>query len=252
MFALILGQKNQKDIDDSKKVISSGSESRTTKGLKSLDPSYDKIVYIPSTSPGPSLSSSPFLLQGSVKTLDILNVISRIQSVDSLCKWADLPSTKVDDLATPDNPPMWLPRSTFKTNIRKNKPGAWPINIEGNPISPELYAEYNGKLRNVDIPDNALDVVFDTWAWGASIATPDKVSTQLNSWRNCEFDLNKFERAAIGGRSVTGLAILTFIVIQVAAYGVLFVAPFFREVFNVDLGFGTLGSCGVEGCVNLF
>ncbi|GMH52421.1 hypothetical protein TrRE_jg4100, partial [Triparma retinervis] len=49
------------------------------------------------------------------------------------------------------------------------------------------------------------------------------------------------------GRSVTGLAILAFVLIQVSAYGVLFVAPFLREFVNLDIGFGTLGTCNPGG-----
>jgi hypothetical protein len=48
--------------------------------------------------------------------------------------------------------------------------------------------------------------------------------------------------AAIRGRSATGLAALTFILIQVTAYGTLFVAPALRFFFDIDIGFGTLGA----------
>ena len=32
--------------------------------------------------------------------------------------------------------------------------------------------------RNVQIGDAALDAVFDSWAWNASVATPDKVDSE--------------------------------------------------------------------------
>lgn len=106
--------------------------------------------------------------------------------------------------------------------------------------------------NNAEIGDAALDAAFDTWAWGASIATPDKVEATLAQYKNGNsFDLNEFVAAAARGRAVTGLGALTFIVIQVTAYGSLFIAPFFRVFLNLDLGFGMLGSCdGV--CNTLF
>ncbi|GMH52379.1 hypothetical protein TrST_g6586 [Triparma strigata] len=251
MLSLVLGKKNQKDMADSKRTIEGGSESRTTAGLKSLDPKFSEIRYIESTSPGPDLTTSPLLFQGPLKLLDIISIISRIEKTDDLADWKNLPSTKVSDLATPDNPPMWLPRSLFKTNIRSKKFKKWPETSSGIPLGGvELQKEYSSKMNSLPIPDNALDVVFDTWAWGASIATPDKVERELGKWRREGFDLKEFEASAVKGRSVTGLAIVSFIVIQVAAYGVLFVAPFLREFCNIDIGFGTLGSCGVDGCVD--
>ena len=47
--------------------------------------------------------------------------------------------------------------------------------------------------KNAEIGDAALDAAFDTWAWGASIATPDKVEATLAQYRNGNsFDLNEF------------------------------------------------------------
>lgn len=93
------------------------------------------------------------------------------------------------------------------------------------------------------IGDAALDAVFDTWAWGASIATPDKVSATLKLFKKSpsEVDLGAFVGAAVRGRSATGIAALTFIVIQITVYGSLFVAPALRFLFDIDLGFGALG-----------
>lgn len=84
------------------------------------------------------------------------------------------------------------------------------------------------------ISDAALDAVFDTWAWGASIATPDKVARTLVGYKKADgsVDLGGFIGSAIGGRSATLFAALTFVVIQIVAYGTLFVVPavrFFSE-----------------------
>jgi len=98
--------------------------------------------------------------------------------------------------------------------------------------------------QNAMIGDAALDAVFDSWAWGASVATPDKVDTTLNLYRPSgqEVDLNAFVSAAIRGRSATGFAAASFVLIQIVAFGVLFIAPALRFFFNVDIGFGTMGA----------
>ena len=185
MLSLVLGKKNQKDMADSKRTIEGGSESRTTAGLKSLDPKFSEIRYIESTSPGPDNYKIKY-----IENLNIISIISRIEKTDDLADWKNLPSTKVSDLATPDNPPMWLPRSLFKTNIRSRKFKKWPETSEGIPLGGvELQKAYSSKMSSLPIPDNALDVVFDTWAWGASIATPDKVERELGKWRREGFDL---------------------------------------------------------------
>jgi len=98
--------------------------------------------------------------------------------------------------------------------------------------------------KDVLIGDAALDAVFDSWAWGASIATPDKVDRTLRIFTKgpSEVDLGAFVGAAIRGRSATGIAALTFILIQLTVYGTLFVAPALRFFFDIDIGLGTLGS----------
>eukprot|EP00979_Chaetoceros_neogracilis_P015979 scaffold6789_cov217-Chaetoceros_neogracile.AAC.4 len=96
------------------------------------------------------------------------------------------------------------------------------------------------------------DAVFDSWAWGASIATPDKVEKTLSLYRNGNaFDINEFSSAASRGRAVTGLGAFTFVVIQAVAYGCLFVAPALRVFFDIDVGFGELGQCDGT-CNSLF
>ena len=104
------------------------------------------------------------------------------------------------------------------------------------------------------IGDAALDAVFDTWAWGANIATPDKVGTQLRSWRPDGQSFNQlgFTTAAVSGRALVGIAALSFVVIQVVAYGTLFIAPALRVFANVDIGFGQMGECDPTLCTKLF
>lgn len=208
---------------------------------------------------GPRLLFSQILFsRDAILLADVIAVVGRIRGVNSVADWRNLPSAKLPGAANPDNPPMWLPRSAFKTNIRSAKFSSWPLDPKtGKPVGgEELRAEGEGRISKygASIGDAALDAVFDTWAWGASVATPDKVESQLKMWRESpdSFRVGKFTGAVIRGRSVTGIGIVTFIVIQVIAYGTLFIAPFLRVFFNVDIGFGQLGSCNPGGCVTLF
>ena len=86
--------------------------------------------------------------------------------------------------------------------------------------------------------------MFDSWAWGASIATPDKVRNTLGIYKPSplEVDIDSFVGAAVRGRSATGFAALTFVVIQVVAFSSLFIGPALRYFLDIDIGFGTLGS----------
>ena len=173
--------------------------------------------------------------------------LGRIENEDSIADWKNLPSTKMPNVSL-TNPPMWLPRRAFKVAIRKGKFLGWPNDPKtGEPLGgQDLKAQYLSAVskKEVLIPDAALDAVFDSWAWGASIATPDKVQKTLRIFKNgsSDVDLGAFTGAAIRGRSATGFAALTFILIQVTAYGALFVAPALRFFFDIDIGFGTLGS----------
>jgi len=79
------------------------------------------------------------------------------------------------------------------------------------------------------------------------------VDAQLNDWRvGGTLDLGKLTNAAIRGRATTGFAAFSFVFIQVIAYGTLFIAPALRFFFDIDIGFGQLGSCGENGCHPLF
>mmetsp|Transcript_19949 Transcript_19949/g.29703 ORF Transcript_19949/g.29703 Transcript_19949/m.29703 type:complete len:313 (-) Transcript_19949:153-1091(-) len=219
------------------------------------DPNADKIF---TASSGPALPQSGLLFaKDKINLVDVVAIVGRIKDTASIADWANLPSTKRENLSDPSNPPMWLPRGEFKKNIRKAKFTGWPSDPStGEPVGGAELEKALGKqvgAANYPIPDSALDAVFDTWAWGSGIATPDKVETQLKNWRVGKgFDVAKFSKAAVSGRSVTGLAIVTFIVIQVTVYGALFIAPLLRVFFDIDIGFGQLGSCGENGCTTLF
>uniref|UniRef100_A0A7S1BLB2 Uncharacterized protein n=1 Tax=Corethron hystrix TaxID=216773 RepID=A0A7S1BLB2_9STRA len=222
---------------------------------KSLDPyAALPISYVSdSGASGPTLSCSPLLFSGEpVKLVDVLAVIGRISDVNDVARWSDLPSTKLPNVSS-NNPPQWLPRNTYKVNIRAAKWRGWPVNADGSPIGGgELQRSEEKRLRQkgAEISDAALDVVFDTWALGAGVATPDKVSEALSSYlkSNGTFDLGKFQSAAVLGRAVTAAAILFFLVIQVIAFGTLFIAPFLRVFFGIDIGFGVLGACDGAIC----
>jgi len=213
--------------------------------------------YIPtSNASGPPLPNS-FLLFPSeeIPLVDILAILGRIDDVNSIADWRNLDTAKmvgVDNV----NPPMWLPRGDFKKNVRSAKWKGWPTDKSGEPVGgKELEKEEGKRIGKVGvvIGDAALDAVFDSWAWGSSVATPDKVETTLALYKNSDgaFDVDEFIGAAARGRAVTGFAALTFIFIQVIAYCSLFIAPLLRVVFDIDIGFGVLGDCDGT-CTTLF
>lgn len=199
---------------------------------------------------GPELPFSSLLFASDpIPIADIAAVLGRIQNVDTIVDWKNLPSTKLPKVSE-TNPPMWLPRKAFKVLIRKAKFVSWPVDSKtGRPIGGEELrdAELSRISKsNALIGDAAIDAVFDSWAWGASVATPDKVLRTLNSFTtsstgntNEEIDFGSFIGATIRGRSLTALASLTFILIQLLAYGVVILGPVFRFFFgdgDVDIG----------------
>jgi len=203
--------------------------------------------------PGSSLLFAP----EPIPLADIAAIVGRMGGdVGSVADWSNLPSTKLPNVSQ-TNPPMWLPRATFKANIRAAKFQGWPLDDKGRPVGGEdLRAAEEARVSKAGalIGDAALDAVFDTWAWGANIATPDKVGTQLRNWRpdGQSFDQLGFTAAAISGRALVGIAALTFVVIQVVAYGTLFIAPALRVFANIDIGFGQMGECDPTMCTKLF
>ena len=212
---------------------------------------------------GPSLPNSALLFASeSIPLVDIIAIMGRITDVNSIADWKNLETAKLET-ADPSKPILWLPRKTFKENIRKAKFKGWPTDPNtGLPVGgAELEAAEKARISkpNAIIGDAALDAAFDTWAWGASVATPDKVEQTLKVYRGVgtgkkgenTLDLDEFVKAALRGRAVTGVGALSFIIIQVVAYGTLFIAPTLRVLFDVDIGFGQLGSCSGE-CAPLF
>lgn len=229
----------------------------------SLDPTIAETKYRTyiedSGASGPLLPAASILFsQEPIKLVDIIAIMGRIQDVNSLCDWKNLPSAKRDNVSL-TNPPLWLPRAAFKVNIRKSKQWyGWPLDATtGEPIGGvALQKAEEGRIQRQGalIGDAALDAVWDTWAWGASIGTPDKVMKQLRNYHPTprELNVNNLVSAILFGRSLTGLAALTFVVIQVVAYGALFVGPLLRTFADVDIGFGGLGMCDPDTCVKLF
>jgi len=200
---------------------------------------------------GPPLPGQVLLFASEeVKLVDVIAILGRIQSAEKLCDWRTLPST----VQAPNV--QWLPRDIYKANIRKAKFTGWPVDPStGEPIGgAELEKAEKGRIskNGAMIGDAALDAVFDSWAWGASVATQDKVEATLAQFqRGNSLNIGEFSAAAARGRAVTGIGALSFILIQLTAYGSLFIAPFLRVVLNVDIGFGQLGDC--EGvCSSLF
>jgi len=222
-----------------------------------LDPTFGVADYVEdSGATGQDLPGSALLFPPErIPLSDIVAIVGRIGDVDSVADWSDLPSTKLPKVSQ-TKPPMWLPRATFKANIRKAKFLGWPVDGKGRPIGgEELEAAEEGRIskQGALIGDAALDAVFDTWAGGANIATPDKVAKQLASWRpdTGSFNLAGFTAAAVSGRALIGIAALTFVVIQVVAYGTLFIAPALRVFAGIDIGMGEMGQCDGT-CTTLF
>ncbi len=70
---------------------------------------------------GPELPFSSLLFAAEkIPLLDIIAILGRIDGVNSIADWKNLPSTKLPNVSIKD-PPQWLPRKAFKVNIRKAK-----------------------------------------------------------------------------------------------------------------------------------
>lgn len=172
---------------------------------KGVNPAFRQYV-IDSGASGPSLPQQQWLFAADeIPLADIVAVLGRIPSTESIVDWRNLPSATRKGTST-TNPPMWLPRNAFKVLIRQAKFVGWPNDPKtGKPIGGE-------ELKRAELPriskstaqigDAALDAVFDSWAWGASIATPDKVENTLKLFKptSTELDLDAFVAAAIRGR----------------------------------------------------
>ena len=236
MFTTMSGQKEKgEDIDQLYDVNAGETIDPTTKdvGLRQ---------YVESSGcTGPELAFSNLLFATDpIYVADIVAVLGRIQDVNSIADWKNLPSTKLPKVSQ-TNPPMWLPRRAFKVNIRKSKWLGWPTDPQtGLPVGgAKLKTAEESRISKSGaiISDAALDAVFDTWAWGASIATPDKVDTTLKLYKPSptEVSLDNFIGAALRGRSVTGISALTFVVIQVVVYTTVFIFPTIKFFFDIDI-----------------
>jgi hypothetical protein len=174
---------------------------------KGVNPALRQYV-IDSGASGPSLPKQRLLFAADkIPLVDIIAVLGRISDTNSIVEWKNLPSaTRSGTVANSANPPMWLPRNAFKVLIRQAKFVAWPNDPKtGEPVGGKdlKQAELSRISKaNVQIGDAALDAVFDSWAWGASIATPDKVENTLKLFKKSptELDLDAFVGAAIRGR----------------------------------------------------
>eukprot|EP00592_Proboscia_alata_P007396 CAMPEP_0194357260 /NCGR_PEP_ID=MMETSP0174-20130528/4766_1 /TAXON_ID=216777 /ORGANISM="Proboscia alata, Strain PI-D3" /LENGTH=352 /DNA_ID=CAMNT_0039127199 /DNA_START=260 /DNA_END=1318 /DNA_ORIENTATION=- len=225
-------------------------------GEDSTDKSLSINNYIESSgATGPTLPQSALMFPSEdIPLVDVIAVVGRLNDASGVCDWENLPSTKYVpskkytpaggiDLRTADgNPIMWLPRAIFKENVRNSKFLGWPTDGRtGEPVGgSELEQLEKGRIskKGALIGDAALDAVFDSWANGASVATKDKVSKQLSSWRDSgkTFDLQSFTTAAIIGRAYTGAAAVTFIAIQLLALKTLILGPILG-FFEISLPF---------------
>ena len=218
IIATLSGGKIRELIDEQNNVISEGGTQDKTLDVVS---SIKGQQFVETQTTGEKIF--PFT---DARVSDVETILKIIQDVDSFAKWKDLPSTKVPNLVNPDSPPMWLPRATFKANMRK-------------------------KLgKKVTSPDSALDAVFDSVTGGAGVMTFDKASSWIKNTDSGSF--SAFKLQFLLSKSSTMVAIITFVTLQVTAFGVLFIAPFLREFLNVDVGWGVIGTCAAEGCQTLF
>lgn len=210
------------------------------------DPKNQKYreYVIDSGATGPELPSSQLLFAADeILLADIVAVLGRIDGLDSITDWRDLPSTRRGKVTPGQDPPMWLPRKAFKVQIRKNKFLGWPTDTKtGLPVGGEELKKVEEKRiakKDALIGDAALDAVFDSWTGGASIATPDKVEKSLSKVKPVpgknEIDLKAFVGAAVAGRANTAFAALTFIVIQIIVFGSLFIRPLIQSLTGVDI-----------------
>ena len=228
----------------------------------SLDPTIPEKQYRTFISaeevPGPEVPGSALMFQnGPVKLTDVIAIVGRITDLEAVADWRNLPSTTRFGTSE-TNPPMWLPRTAFKVNMRKAAFKGWPVDPKtGLPVGGEELKKAEEKRiakKGYMISDAALDAVWDTWSGGSGIATPDKVGGALRAYRpNAnEFDVNTFSARVIQGKSTIFAASLTFILIQVLAISTLFLGPFLRTFFDIDIGFGENGYCDPATCVKLF
>lgn len=118
---------------------------------------------------GPDIPNKAFLFAADrIPVADVVAVLGRIQNVESIADWRNLPSATRGEIAG-STPPMWLPRKAFKVNIRKAPFIGWPTDPKtGLPVGGEELKraeERRVSKKDAVIGDAALDAVFDSWAW---------------------------------------------------------------------------------------
>jgi hypothetical protein len=229
MFQALSGRKGYTNDDEEIQEDDPNNTFDPTAG-KGVNPQLRRYV-MDSGATGPPLPNQRFLFAADdIPLVDVIAVLGRIPDTESIVDWRNLPSATRKG-TTGSNPPMWLPRNAFKVLMRQAKFVAWPDDPKtGLPVGGEALKRQELKRiskQGALMGDAALDAVFDSWAWGASIATPDKVDNTLKLFKPSpnELDLDAFVSAAIRGRSQTAIAAVTFVVIQILVYGSLFIRP---------------------------
>jgi len=107
MFTALSGRK-ESDADEN---VDAGDTLDPTVGEKNKK--YRQYVY-DSGSSGPDMPLSGLLLASDrIPVADLVAVLGRIQDVNTLADWKNLPSAKLPGTSK-TNPPMWLPRKAFK------------------------------------------------------------------------------------------------------------------------------------------
>ncbi|KAL3912779.1 MAG: hypothetical protein SGILL_006750 [Bacillariaceae sp.] len=92
---------------------------------KGVNPQLRRYV-MDSGASGPLLPQQQLLFAADdIPLVDIIAVLGRIPSAESIVDWRNLPSATRKG-TTASSPPMWLPRNSFKVLMRQAKFVAWP------------------------------------------------------------------------------------------------------------------------------
>jgi len=129
---ILIGDRTREDVEKMNEIISSGNKVDTLEDVSLIRGQ----VYVdePEVSDGDDIVCKPL---AAIRRSNVESILSALNTIDDFVDWSNLPSTKVKNLEVPTNPPMWLPRATFKASVR-------------------------GRIKGgAAIPDKPLDVVFD-------------------------------------------------------------------------------------------
>ncbi|KAG5176433.1 hypothetical protein JKP88DRAFT_261515 [Tribonema minus] len=168
-----------------------------------------------------TVSNQPLLLYGEpIRLIDVINIVSRFESFDEL----------QDELRDDGNRSNYLRREYFKQKVLTLAPKAWPADENGVPVGQDMFASTSvATLKNKEIRDSALDVVFDVFSGSsrAYIADRFKVEYNLDSWRPDarSFNVAAFEKDLLVTRYSILFIYAVLLLLQLACWSVFFINP---------------------------